>query len=426
MDPIISVIVAGVAALGMRVLKDVLDNFVSERISRKSTKEIDSSLRQAEIDKQEKLSPDTLAEIEIFLIKTENKIEYELDDEHLKKQCRTLLEQAQNQIERAANDNNIYLISHSYELIKHVNKLAFASQTSRWYVLGLLLVLIGLLVSLSVVTWAQWDTYEQIVILGIPFPVLLWGAIGSGTAPLYRYLRSTTDKIENPIKLLIIRPFIGMIMGAVIYLIISSGLLIFGGTETVINPQLLWLLAFVGGFSETATSKALSKIQAQISGEEGISPIDEDQDNESTTKGTEYLQTSETPSPGRYSNVNNTKSNQDEIQEPNILRIISLDYSEDSECVEIRNEGANSQLMRGWKIISVKGSQVYTFPESVILESGESIRIHSGENRSAVGPNDLVWADHFIWNNEGDKIELRDSHGNLHDFRTYSKENGLI
>jgi hypothetical protein len=103
---------------------------------------------------------------------------------------------------------------------------------------------------------------------------------------------------------------------------------------------------------------------------------------------------------------------------PSDLDITALVYEGSDEFVEIRNNGAGSQSMAGWTLISVVGPQTYNFP-AITLGPGQTVRIHSGSGAFDSPPADLFWTDAFIWNNAGDKAELRDNLGNLVDDRCY-------
>ena len=113
------------------------------------------------------------------------------------------------------------------------------------------------------ITWGEWEKYLTKIILGVPLPILVWGAIGGTTAPLYKYLGFKGRYEEDSFKSFVLRPFIGILMGAVIYLIVKSGLIVFGNIPDakITNPELLWVFAFIGGFSEGMTGRALTFIE---------------------------------------------------------------------------------------------------------------------------------------------------------------------
>ena len=75
--------------------------------------------------------------------------------------------------------------------------------------------------------------------------------------------------------------------------------------------------------------------------------------------------------------------------------------------------------MDGWQIVSVVGSQTYNFPNGITLGVGQILRVHSGPGATDNPPSNLLWTTSYIWNNDGDKAELRDSQSNVRDTFCY-------
>ncbi len=112
---------------------------------------------------------------------------------------------------------------------------------------------------------------SEIPLLGIPVSVALWAAIGSLAAILYRFYTQRPERIRTELKWLIARPIIGIIMGSLEYLAILSGLIVFGtnqtGTPDSLNntrPQLLWMLAFLGGFSDRFFESLIKNVMGKL------------------------------------------------------------------------------------------------------------------------------------------------------------------
>lgn len=103
----------------------------------------------------------------------------------------------------------------------------------------------------------------------------------------------------------------------------------------------------------------------------------------------------------------------------NNLKFVVLFFDAQDEYIAITNEGPGTQLLDGWQIVSVVESQTFTFPNGLILGVGQSVRVHSGPAAYNNPPGDLVWTTAFIWNNTGDKAELRDNQGALRDSLCY-------
>lgn len=102
---------------------------------------------------------------------------------------------------------------------------------------------------------------------GVPLSVILWGASGSLAAILYRFYKEKEQgqiRFALEFRWLIARPIIGIIMGAVVYLALISGLvLISTGGGAAADPaaggalapsgvrmEAFWIIAFLAGFSD--------------------------------------------------------------------------------------------------------------------------------------------------------------------------------
>jgi competence protein ComEC len=94
------------------------------------------------------------------------------------------------------------------------------------------------------------------------------------------------------------------------------------------------------------------------------------------------------------------------VPTPN-LRIVALSGLSDPEVVTITNAGLVSMAMTGWKLVSVVGPQTYLFPADLMLAPGATVRIESYTLASNNPPGTLLWSTNPIWNNDGDKAELR-------------------
>ena len=89
------------------------------------------------------------------------------------------------------------------------------------------------------------------------------------------------------------------------------------------------------------------------------------------------------------------------------LQIVSKNL--DTDTVGIKNMGKTAVNMNGWKLVSVEGNQVYTFP-SYNLASGATVYVTSGPNAKS-GGNYLKWTGSYIWNNSGDAAKLLNPQG---------------
>lgn len=98
---------------------------------------------------------------------------------------------------------------------------------------------------------------------------------------------------------------------------------------------------------------------------------------------------------------------------PADLRIIALSGLSAPEYVTIRNNGGATQNMTGWYLVSVVGPQTFHFPAGYTLASGATVRIESYDGAINNPPGILFWSSAAIWNNGGDKAELRSNSGGL-------------
>jgi competence protein ComEC len=91
------------------------------------------------------------------------------------------------------------------------------------------------------------------------------------------------------------------------------------------------------------------------------------------------------------------------------LQITALNGTTTPESVVIENKGAAAQDLTGWTLFSVEGSQVFSFPAGFVLAAGGSVTVSSGSGAVDNPPSVLRWTTASIWNNSGDKAELRNA-----------------
>lgn len=99
---------------------------------------------------------------------------------------------------------------------------------------------------------------------------------------------------------------------------------------------------------------------------------------------------------------------------PAQLVIGTLQCETRDEYVRVANVGGTAAQLSGWRILSVVGSQAYTF-SSYTLAPGASVYVHSGPDAPPSSGSHLRWTTAYIWNNEGDEAELRTPSGGLVD-----------
>lgn len=109
------------------------------------------------------------------------------------------------------------------------------------------------------VTWRNIRVYP---ILGIPMGIVVWSFIGSFAAMLTQFYQKPVHEFGNTLKWVIIRPVLGIVMGAAVYLALYS--LVLSPSNT--NSLLPLLVAFFVGYSDTFTFDLLNTIQRTITG----------------------------------------------------------------------------------------------------------------------------------------------------------------
>lgn len=92
------------------------------------------------------------------------------------------------------------------------------------------------------------------------------------------------------------------------------------------------------------------------------------------------------------------------------LMISTVDLS--GEIVTLMNSSDNAVNLTGWKLVSEKGNQTFSFPSGTTLPAGGTLKVASGKNAHA-GTNVLVWTEENIWNNDGDPGALYNAQGQL-------------
>ncbi len=105
-------------------------------------------------------------------------------------------------------------------------------------------------------------------ILNIPLPVLVWSIIGSFASILYRFNNSGDIELRDPIRWLFTRPLIGIVMGAITYLIVRLGFLSTSiDVSQISSPELIWLIVFLSSFSDRFADSLLKIIMGKFTGE---------------------------------------------------------------------------------------------------------------------------------------------------------------
>ena len=101
---------------------------------------------------------------------------------------------------------------------------------------------------------------NQQLVMGIPKPVWVWAIIGSFTSMLLRAGSFPFSNRIEAIRWLLFRPVLGVVMGVMTYLMLTAWLIVFAGSSTTQTSELIWVIAFVGSFSDTLSVNLLQKV----------------------------------------------------------------------------------------------------------------------------------------------------------------------
>lgn len=163
----------------------------------------------------------------------------------------------------------------SSTLDSYERSLRYRSRVSLFAVVISLASLIGITAFVYLAYKWNLNGNLNLPILGIPSCVLLWSAIGSFAAILYRFSNSGDRALEDPLRWLFARPIMGVIMGAMAFLVLKAGIITFsqaGGSSvtsagTPISNEVTWLIAFLAGFSDRFSEGLLTRLAGRF-GEE--------------------------------------------------------------------------------------------------------------------------------------------------------------
>jgi hypothetical protein len=103
-------------------------------------------------------------------------------------------------------------------------------------------------------------SFEATTFMGIPAAVWLWALIGTLTSMLLRAgAKPFADRVEAK-RWLVYRPVVGVVMGVMIYLLLQAGLIVFTDQGQTQTEELVWVVAFFGGFSDSFSVNLLNRI----------------------------------------------------------------------------------------------------------------------------------------------------------------------
>lgn len=110
---------------------------------------------------------------------------------------------------------------------------------------------------------------------------------------------------------------------------------------------------------------------------------------------------------------------------PRPPEIAYISYSGADEYIRVTSPD-RAQNLTNWSIRSYDGatctpltSQTYYFPSGYVLAAGASVYVHSGPSAYSSPPRDLLWTTNRMWNDDGDRGDLRNPSGVVVDTYAY-------
>ncbi len=141
-----------------------------------------------------------------------------------------------------------------------------------WVVVLIVTALIGL-IALSPALMISTDSV--IPLIRVPLPIVIWSSIGSLGAMLYRFNNSTDAELADPLRWSFTRPLTGVLMGIITYMAFKIGTLVLqptavgvsGAKGVPVPEELLWMAAFLAGFSDRFADSILRTLAGRLGGE---------------------------------------------------------------------------------------------------------------------------------------------------------------
>jgi len=107
----------------------------------------------------------------------------------------------------------------------------------------------------------SWRTFKNYRVIGVPLGVFLWSLIGSFAAMITQYYRNSVYQFGNTFKWVFVRPVLGVLMAAGIYLALYTLVI---NERTTSSELLPFLVAFFVGYSDSFSLDLIGSIQNVI------------------------------------------------------------------------------------------------------------------------------------------------------------------
>jgi hypothetical protein len=135
------------------------------------------------------------------------------------------------------------------------------------------IVICGLVILFAAAPYVGFSTSSVIPLINIPLPVVIWSSIGSLGAMLWRFKSSADAELADPLRWSFIRPLTGVLMGIIAYMVFKVGAVVLqpgaasAAANLPISQELLWLAAFLAGFSDRFADSVLRSLTGRLGGD---------------------------------------------------------------------------------------------------------------------------------------------------------------
>lgn len=187
--------------------------------------------------------------------------------------------QAIHQAQSALDQNNIqqaksclYEAGHQFLLARYEGQVIFYGTAT-----ASLVSLLYLLVFVAVAAWAIWyvPIRENVQV----FPIVLTsvsGGIGGVTAVMSNLvgIQLETQAITTRKTWYVVKPMLGAIMGLATYFALVTGISILSGTFHIENMPAVCLVAFLGGYLESFSTRVLNELADRLASRKEPHPVE--------------------------------------------------------------------------------------------------------------------------------------------------------
>jgi hypothetical protein len=164
--------------------------------------------------------------------------------------------------------------------IEAENKVRQDEAKLTWLIPSIIIFYTLLVISAIIFNFNQGFGDPVIPLINVPLSVLVWSAIGSLSALIYRYYRRIKkSSLISEIRLAVGKFWIGLVSGAIFYFAIRSGLFILSNQQVDINQfplgqqQLIWVLVWLVSFSDFVFERIINQISGNVVGDESEKSI---------------------------------------------------------------------------------------------------------------------------------------------------------